>query len=143
MLYYESLQEFFEGINYEFEVKLPRDYPWSITNMALACREDFYYNNIFVLRDYTFINVFYIYIGHLICKYGKNILESFLNSIKSAIEEVEKNYKDLDLTSDEQLKILEIARQVKDDLPKLKIFSDSVSLIEQEIKEYKNEKGLE
>lgn len=44
---------------------------------------------------------------------------------------------------DEQLEILKIARQVKDDLPKLKIFSDSVSLIEQEIKEYKNEKGLE
>ena len=40
----------------------------------------------------------------------------------------------MDLTAEEQLEILEIARQVKDDLPKLKVFSDSVSLIEQEIK---------
>jgi len=143
MLYYESLKEFFESINYEFEVKLPRQSPWSITNMALACREDYYHNNLSVIKDYTFISVFYVYVGHLICKNGKYILESFLSHINESIAEVEKNCKNFDLTADEQLEILEIAKKVKQDLPKLKVFPNSTSLINLETEEYKKAHGID
>lgn len=142
MLDFMSIKEFYEGINYEFDIKRPNQRKGSLTWSALFY-EDAWNYDLAVNTDYTFKNVFYVYLGYLICKHGKYILKYFINTINSAVQEVEKNYKDLDLTSDEQLEILKIARQVKDDLPKLKVFSDSVSLIEQEIKEYKNEKGLE
>ena len=142
MLDFMSIKEFYEGINYEFDIKRPNQRKGSLTWSALFY-EDAWNYDLAVNTDYTFKNVFYVYLGHLICKHGKYILEHFANCITASIQEIEENYMNLDLTAEEQLEILEIARQVKDDLPKLKVFSDSVSLIEQEIKEYKNEKGLE
>lgn len=136
-----TFKNYLNDLDYEFNIKLFRDYPYSVCNKALFCENDWGINS--TSSDYTERNLFYVYLGHLICKHGKYILEHFANCITASIQEIEENYMNLDLTAEEQLEILEIARQVKDDLPKLEVFPDSTSLISRETEEYKNEKGLE
>jgi hypothetical protein len=131
---WESLKEVLDNLEYDFTVKLQRA-PYSATNMAYYSEDSFHYD-IVVLKDDTAKNVIYVYIGYLLCKYGKYIHQHFVECITNAVNEIEENPATLDLTVEEQQEILEIARKVKKDLVKLKVFPNSVSLIELEEKEY-------
>jgi hypothetical protein len=133
---FENLNEFTIGIKEEFDIKMPRDFCNSVCWTSLVY-EDYLYYDLVVKIDYTKKNVFYVILGHLILKYsGKYIFDNLLYKIIESIKEVEINYKKLELTEEEQLEILNLAKQVKIELPKLKIFTDADALIELEKKEY-------
>ena len=60
MLDFMSIKEFYEGINYEFDIRRSNQRKGSLTWSALFY-EDAWNYDLAVNTDYTFKNVFYVY----------------------------------------------------------------------------------
>jgi hypothetical protein len=137
---FNNKKDMFECLNRTFKYEYCNKDFYGICNLSLhELDESFHINEKDGLDygDYTEINLFYIYIGYFTLKYsGKYILRYFLDAINASIVEVERNYQNFDLSEEDKIEILNLAKQVKEGLPKLKIFETSTELIDLEIKEY-------
>jgi hypothetical protein len=105
----ESLAEFFGWLeeDYANEDVL---FDGSISELSAFLEDDYHIEYHY---DYTRKNVFYIILGHMLIKYGKYIFDDYLRLVNEAITEVAMNYDKLELTKEEQLEILNLAKQVK------------------------------
>jgi hypothetical protein len=134
---YQPLKEFFSELEEDYILEKDMYFGGSVNWISLVEENEYHIPEPYYQCDYTKKNIFYVILGYLILKYSnKYILDNFLYKITKSIKEIEINYKKLELTEEEQLEILNLAKQVKDGLPKLKVFTDSHTLIELEKKEY-------
>jgi hypothetical protein len=138
MKHYRDLKDLFYGIDAAFEYEFSPNKPYFNGVCSVTLSEE---NEIHLDETASFGNgeiaMVYVYFGYLTLKYsGKYILRYLLKKINEALIEVEENYKNFDLTEEEQIEILSITKQVKEGLPKLKIFETSTELIDLERREY-------
>ncbi len=116
-----AVSEVKEFIGYAFETKMPRDYHNSPIETASYCFDEHEGTMADGLTEYV---VFALIIGKNIRKYNNRIFIGQYNMIMSAVEKAINKSFELDLTEDEKNEIIELARELKENLPKMQIEHD-------------------
>lgn len=116
-----TLAEIKDFIGYTFEVKMPRNYYNSPIETGTICF-DAYEGS--MSGGLTECIVFSLIIGKNIQKYGNRIFIGQYNIVMSAIEKALDNSSQLQLEEEEKNEIIELAKELKQSLPKMVIEHD-------------------
>ena len=116
-----TLAEVKEYIDYYFKTRMPRDYENSAIETATHCFE--LYEGA-MAEGMTENIVFSLIIGKNIQKYGNRIFIGQYNIVMSAIEKALDNSSQLQLDEEEKTEIIELAKELKEQLPKMVIEYD-------------------
>lgn len=111
-----TLAEIKEFIGYTFEVKMPRSYYNSPIETGTICF-DAYEGS--MSGGLTECIVFSLIIGNNMQKYGNRIFIGQFNIVMSAIEKALGNSSQLQLDEEEKNEIIELAKELKQSLPKM------------------------
>lgn len=118
---YDTLAEVKEFIGYIFEVQMPRDYYNSPIEAASVCFDECEGCMAEGLTEYI---VYALIIGQQINKYNNRIFIGQYNIVLSAVEKALNKSSELELNEDEKNEIIELARELKEQLPKMVIEYD-------------------
>ena len=116
-----TLAEIKDFIGYTFEIQMPRDYQNSPIVTASICFDAYEGSMSGVLTECI---VFSLIIGKNIQKYGNRIFIGQYNIVMSAIEKALDNSSQLQLEEEEKNEIIELAKELKQSLPKMVIEHD-------------------
>ncbi len=111
-----TLAEIKEFIGYTFETQMPRDYENSPIVTASICFDE---HEGIMSEGLTEYVVLALIIGKNIQKYGNRIFIGQYNIVMSAIEKALDNSLQLQLEEEEKNEIIELAKELKQSLPKM------------------------
>lgn len=118
---YYNLSEVKEFIGYTFETQMPRDYENSPIVTASICFDE---HEGIMSEGLTEYVVFALIIGKYISKYNNRIFIGQYNIVMSAIEKALDNSSQIQLDEEEKTEIIELAKELKEQLPKMVIEYD-------------------
>jgi hypothetical protein len=115
---YSSVSELKEGIEYDFKIKMPRDYGNSAIETASHCFDNFYATRADEITQEIVCNLI---IGVQLQKYSNRIFIGQYNLVMNAVEKVANSAVMLDLTDSEKNEVIEMASMLKKTLPHMEI----------------------